>query len=63
MISEPRFKYKSKVSFITEPTTKGIVLDIRYYYVSNRFEYFVSFCKDLQKLWLYDEELTEWQEK
>ena len=55
---KPKFEIGERVYHVTEGSTKGIVLDIRYSYYHDNNEYLVAFSHDTE-LWCLDREISK----
>lgn len=54
----PKFKIQDKVYHVTPDSPEGIIIDIRYSFLTGVFEYQVAFSATEQSLWYYEHELS-----
>jgi heat shock protein HspQ len=54
----PKFNIGSTVYHITPESDRGVVIDIKYSYLTNMNEYQVAFSFDKESLWYYEHELS-----
>ena len=59
MIKKPKFKIGNKVFHITPESDCGVVLDVRFSYLTGLHEYYTTFAANTETLWYYEHELSD----
>lgn len=54
----PKFNIGDAVYHVTPDSDKGIVINIKYEYLTSLHEYQVAFSADTESIWYYEHELT-----
>lgn len=57
-MKHPKFNINDRVYHITPESDCGVVIDIKYSYLTGLFEYHVTFSATLESLWYYEHELS-----
>lgn len=57
-MKEPKYNISDKVYHITPESDCGVVINIKYDYLTKQHEYQVSFSPHTESLWYYEHELS-----
>lgn len=58
-MKKPKFNINDKVYHVTPESEVGVVLNIRFEYLTGLHEYFVTFSANADTLWYYEHELID----
>lgn len=58
-MSNPKYNIGDRVYHITPESDSGVVLNIRYDYLTKLHEYYVTFSAHNESLWYYEHELSQ----